>query len=104
MNNIDNYENFVVDTITENLYSKIDDIFIEALKLKGYTFSNHIELIDFTKKYCSCVDNHIAKQKIYSVESVPFLMHDYNSDIDFDFNNINTSLTVSAQMGSFHFL
>jgi hypothetical protein len=50
---------------------------IEGLKLKGFTFENQTDLIEFIKNRVVCHDRPHAQEKTYLVDNIPFFLHKY---------------------------
>ncbi len=99
INNLNSYDN-ASNTLIEKVLQETDNVFIEALKNKGYIFENTMQMENFVKEFGTCIDDHTAKQKIYSIKNVPFLMHDYNEEYNFD----KSSMHMSAIFGKFYYL
>lgn len=66
--------------IHESLKDELDSYFIKGLKRKGFFFNNVLELETFIKERCRCVDNFYLKQRIYYVDDIQFLLHNYSQD------------------------
>jgi len=76
----------------------------EGLKRKGFEFDNGSELIQFIQLRCKFEDNAIAKQKMFFVDDIPFLLHNYNTEVVKSTMNINEPFKISADLGSYTFL
>ena len=74
----------IMNSVSNDLAKKFDDILIEGLKKKGFEFNDKIELQNFIKENCTILDREDLKQRTYLVKNVPFFFHDYN--IEFDLN------------------
>jgi hypothetical protein len=68
----------------------LENIIIEALKIKGYSFENRNELLSFVEENVS-VKNSDIYINTYYVKSIPFLQQDYSPKIDFENNKFNAN-------------
>ena len=94
---------YSLNNIRMELSKMLDNVFIEGLKLKGFEFENRIELESFIKSNCKCEYHVDVKEKIYYVNNIPFLLHKYESEYDFDINKINKN-RITVNFGSYCFL
>ena len=93
----------LTEQIINDLNNKFDEIIIEGLRLKGYSFDAFEELSIFIKENCICADYFPTKQKTFYVKGVPFLLHDYNQIIEpIDYTTRETKIT--ATYGSYKYL
>ena len=79
--------------LNKDLQNQLEEAFIQALKLKGYEFEHPLKLYQFVKGRCECHHYLLQKEKVYSVDGMPFFLHKYESVIDapdFDENNVLT--------------
>lgn len=90
--------------ITENLANKFDEIFIEALKRKGFEFDSKQKLFDFIKENIVCIDNSIIEQKTYKVKNIPFFIHNYKADFDLSKLHRDKESTITATYGTYEFI
>lgn len=89
--------------ITQNLCNKFDEIILEGLKLKGFTFDNRYKSEEFIKLNCRCEDNIQFQQKIFYVNEIPFLLHNY--EVIFEpITEYNNEIKINANWGSYKFL
>jgi len=89
--------------LVNSLNQKLEDLFINGLKLKGFEFSDKREFEEFIKTRCECIDNLEAKQRIYSVDGIPFFLHNYEPEFCIpDFSNGNCE--IKANYGTFAYL
>lgn len=93
----------VTNQLCQNLASKFDELFLQGLNKKGFEFKNRIETEDFIKSRCRCEDNVQFKQRIYFVDNIPFLLHDYKIDIDIPLMPRDI-YKVTANYGKYAFL
>ena len=100
-NNDFNFLHDATSKMMADLSKQFDDIVIKGLHLKGHDFHNQYELHDFIKTRCSCLDDQMLKQRVYSIDDVPFLLHNYKIDIKFDNDD---SYTISASLGTYTYL
>lgn len=86
--------NYLASKLTNDLTSKINYIFTEGLKLKGYEFQSKNELEEFVKKYCRCDFFPSKQHKIFYVKEEPFLLYIMKEEpiINLDRNTIHGSL------------
>jgi len=89
--------------VVDGLLKKLEDIFIEGLKLKGFEFDNPIELERFIKKHCRCEDYLYLKQKTYFVNDIPFLIHFYEIVYE-PITVTNNGIQMSANYGTYKYL
>lgn len=92
-----------IDYLVSSLNSKIENIFIEGLKRKNYAFLSRRELIPFIEKHCRCEDNIVHQEKVYYVNDIPFLIHQYKYEIG-PVLEVNRVVTFSASAGSYSFV
>lgn len=97
-------ENFIIKKMTNELTSQLEDVFIEGLRRKGFYFKHPKYRDEFIKVRCRCEDNLHLKEKIYYVDDIPFLMHRYNFEMNFETTNSEKGITLSADYGSFAYL
>lgn len=95
---------YLQEKMIADLVDQLDNMFIKALERKGFHFSRRDYMIEFIKQRCTCVDNQQTKEKVYYVDDVPFLYHDYNTNMDFNISNEERKTTMSAIVGSFSFI
>ena len=89
--------------ITEKLSNQIDNIIIEGLKMKGFEFENENDLHDFIKQKCSCEDDLAKQQRVYFVNDIPFLLHNYEIVIE-PITKENNGIKISANYGTYKYL
>lgn len=92
-----------VDMISMGLQSKLEDIFIEGLKLKGFEFNGKFELENFVKLRVTKTVNSDKKECIYLIDGIPFLSHNYEIKYEpiIEYKGV---FTMSANWGSYSFL
>ena len=90
--------------ISSDLRSQLDEVIINGLKLKGFAFPNNLELEIFIIRHCRCEDNIEQKQKVYYVDDIPFLLHNYASKIERQSANQSRSYIFSASLGSYSYI
>jgi len=95
-----NLKEQITEEITKKLSNKFDDIIIEGLKLKGFEFDNENDLRNFIKQNCSCEDNLSIQQRVYFVNGIPFLLHNYEIIIE----PITEKTTLTANYGTYRYL
>lgn len=96
-------EEEIVKKLIEGLSNKIDEIIIEGLRLKGYTFKNFIDLSNFISNNCKCIDNVPLQQKTFYVNDIPFLLHNYEVKINPMVKDLN-QISLSAEYGTYAYL
>lgn len=89
--------NEIIKGVADRLMAKFDTFIIEGLKRKGFDFDDKKELEKFLKEHCTCEDNTDIKEKIYRVNDIPFLLHNYNNEWNLtqNINDDKTKFTVS---------
>ena len=94
----------VIGRLSSQLNKKLEDLWIEGLKRKGFEFKKRIELENFIKSNCRCEDRTDIKQRTYFVNDIPFFLHCY--EIEMDLNPIQTDreLKMSANYGRYAYL
>ncbi len=94
----------VIGRLSSQLNNQLEDYIIEGLKRKGFEFENRMELENFIKSNCRCVDRTDIKQRIYFVNDIPFFLYCY--EIDMDLNPIQTGreFKLSANCGYYAYL
>ena len=60
----------ILNRVSSELVGKLEGYLIEGLKLKGFEFTNKIELEAFVKTRCKCIDNQQKEEKIYFVDDI----------------------------------
>jgi len=98
------YINHLQNKIIKNLVNKLEEYFIEGLKLKGFEFETKHELEGFIKTRCRCEDTPHINQRVYFVDDVPFFLHNYEVQFNNDFTFEDRSTTMTANYGTYAFL
>lgn len=98
------YRSEVYCKLTNNLIDQFNKVFIEGLKLKGFQFATDQELEDFIKIRCRCEDNVEFKERVYYVDNIPFLLHNYKSEVITDPRLTGDSHVVTASYGDYAYL
>jgi hypothetical protein len=88
--------------LSQHHYKELENVVIMGLRNKGYYFDNKIHLEEFVKENCKIEDNVNLKEKVYFVKEEPFLLHKY--DFDIKFNQDNRTTTLTASLGSYHYM
>lgn len=70
----------VIGRLYNDLNEELEYYVIKGLKRKGFEFNHKIELEAFVKERCRCEDNIDLKEKVYYVDNIPFLLHNYKSE------------------------
>ena len=89
--------------LISDLTKKLEDFIIEGLKRKGFEFDNKTELENFIKTRCECKDDIDLKERIYSVDNIPFFLHRYEISIE-PISEDNKGINISANYGTYSFL
>lgn len=89
----------IQDKMIFELNKKFEDLIIEGLQLKGFEFDNKSDLEKFIIKNCRCDDYSDKKEKIFYVNNIPFFLHNYEIQIDFD-----DKLNLKANYGTYAYL
>ena len=90
--------------LSAQLANKLEELFIEGLRLKGFEFKNQKELIDFVELNCRCEDRTDINQRTYFVNDIPFFFHDYTQIMDMEVNGTEIGVNISAKLGKYSFL
>ena len=88
--------------VADKLNRQLEDLLIDGLGLKGFSFSNSVQMVDFIKKNVICKKNVDLKENIYYVCDVPFLLHKYEPTFNTYYFERNISL--KADFGSYKYL
>lgn len=72
--NLDYYNGRFIDIITEKYNEMLYKLFSEGLKLKGFSFNDRYEMIEFIKSNCSCQEYKVHNSHIYLVNGIEFLL------------------------------
>lgn len=87
--------------IVNELQSKLEDIIVEGLKLKGYEFEDKKSLFDFVSKNCTVINQSHLNINTYVVKDIPFLHYDYS----FNIKKVDElSCSFKAEGGKYRFL
>jgi len=97
------FETNLINKMSTELAQKMETIFIDGLQLKGYSFDNKKDLVEFVALNCRSEDFPHKYEKIYFVKNIPFLLHCYKSDFP-DISNHFDGNILSINYGSFAFL
>lgn len=93
----------LIRNIQNDLISQLEKAFIEGLKRKGFEFETKFALEQFVKKHCKCLDNNNLKERVYTVDDIPFLLHKYETKISNPVV-IDRTITITATNGYFGYL
>ncbi len=96
-------ESKLVNMMSNDLKTKLDTCLIEGLKRKGFEFENRLELEAFIKERCRCEDNIVLKEKVYYVDEIPFLLHNYKSE-PLQMSITDRKCTATANLGTYAYL
>lgn len=100
---MESIQNKIMNEAIKSLNGKLDDLFIEALRVKGFEFSNQSDLEAFIKERCRKEDYTHKQQSIYFIDDVPFLEHNYEIVYNpINQNEVSTSITINY--GTYRFL
>jgi len=92
----------LVDKMIEEKNNKINDMMIQALAIKGYSFIKRHELELFIKENCRSVVH--PKHTIYYVKDVPFVKHIHATDIINTSFNKDREIKMYMDIGSYHII
>lgn len=98
-----NIQKLIQEELVKGLSNKFDDLIIEGLRLKGFSFENIKEAELFIIENCKCEDYPSEYRRVYYVKNKPFMLHDYRIDIP-EIKMINNSHTITANYGSYAYL
>jgi len=103
MTEIESLQTSVTSRLISDLHTKLENLFLESLKRKGFEFTNKDEFIAFIKERCRCEENIDLKERVYFVDETPCFLHKY--EIVFEpITEFNNGITMSANYGSFAYL
>lgn len=100
---MENSQNELIKNISDSLTKKMESIFIDGLKLKGFEFENRKELELFVKSNCRAEYLEGKMEKVYYVNNIPFLLHKYSFDIS-PICEVDGSIKISGNYGSYSYL
>jgi hypothetical protein len=92
------------DRIINDLKNQQEQVFIEALKRHGIEIEDKLVLEEFVESNVNCEDNVYLKRKTYFVNSVPFLVHDYEPIVDLKPITLERETKFSANLGTYQFV
>jgi len=93
----------ILNEVTSKLNNQLENLVIDGLKLKGFEFTNKIDLEKFIKTRCKRFDNIMNKEHIYYVDEIPFFLHKY--EVIYEPINYNDNeVKMTANWGSYSFL
>lgn len=93
-------EEEIINSITENISNKFDDIFLQGLSKKGYNFINKQQATLFVIENCFCAKSLETNQTTYYVKNEPFLLYVEKNEISVKDN----PLSITGVMGYYYFL
>ena len=94
----------VVGRLNNELNKQLEDAFIDGLKRKGFEFKHRFELEVFVKEHCRSEDYVQSKQRVYFVDDIPFLLHNYKTEIITDPRITGDPNKVVGKLGTFAYL
>ena len=95
---------YITNSLSDDVNSKLETIVIEGLKRKGFEFNNKYELVNFIEHRCKREDNTHLKQITYFIDNEPFFLHDYNIKMDLTTIIDGQNTTIKASYGNFAYL
>jgi len=98
-----NIQEQITKEITQNLSNRFDEIILEGLSLKGIIFGSREEAEAFIRLNCRCEDKIDLQERIYFVNDIPFLLHNYEVIYEPITSN-NNGIRMSANWGYYKFL
>jgi hypothetical protein len=84
-------ESDIINKIVYKLNNKLENYFIEGIRLKWFEFKNKSELENFIKLCCRCEDIPHLKQKTYFLNNIPFFVHYY----EIENHILNDAVTIN---------
>jgi len=97
-----NLEHGIVNMISKDLVNKMEELFIEGLKRKGFEFENKIELANFIVNRCRQECSYDNKKITYYVDDIPFFF--WNHEIKLKTINEVNEIKFSSSYGSYAYL
>jgi len=61
----------LINTVVTRTNERLEDLFVEGLRRKGFEFKDKKELGDFVSKHCRC--EHTPTNSIYFLNNIPFM-------------------------------
>jgi len=98
-----NLANEMQKNVVFDLVNQLEKVIINGLKSKGFEFDKREDLENFIKDRCRCEDYVQKQQKIYYVDEIPFLLHNYEVIYNPIERNEN-STSISANWGTYQYL
>lgn len=96
-------EEEIIKKMSLEFASKLENLIINGLKLKGFEFENKIELEEFIKTRCRRTDNIDFKEHIYYIDDVPFFLHKYGIELSPVIEHGN-EIKMYSNFGSYKYL
>ena len=93
----------LTEQIINDLSNKFDEIFIEGLRLKGYSFDTLEQTMSFVKEYCRSAISLPMQQTTYYIKDIPFLWYDYSQTLE-PINESTGDIKIKATYGSYKYL
>ena len=98
------YQDFLTNKIANDLVKTFDDYLIHGLKLKGFDFGDKQSLEKFVKTRCRCEDYTPRRERTYFVDDKPFLLHNYEIDMNFGYEKTDRNTKITATYGYIKYL
>jgi hypothetical protein len=95
-------EQIVLKTI-EQMRTKLEELVVEGLRLKGFDFERREELLSFIKINCR-LEQTQQGESIYYINDIPFLLYIYKMELPEVELDVNNQLVIKADYGSYSFL
>ena len=98
------YQDFLTNKIANDLVKTFDDYIIYGLKLKGFDFGDNQSLEEFIKSRCRCEYYIPRREWTYFVDDEPFLLHNYEIDMNFGYEKTDRNTKITATYGYIKYL
>jgi hypothetical protein len=99
-----NIQHKIIRDLTRQINQRLNEIFIEGLRRKGFYYDDEEELADFVKENCRCEDHTSKSERIYFVNDIPFLIHYYKANLGMQIDHNGFKTSIEADYGDFAYL
>jgi len=93
----------ICNSFAKDCASRMDEIIVNALARKGFVFKTKQEIEFFLIKNGRCEDNKELQHRIYYINDIPFLLHNYKTEIQNPLDG-SDGYKMKADLGSFAYL
>lgn len=104
MEDANRLELYLSNEIIRTAIKKMDDIFIEGLRRKGFEFKDLNELNSFAKENCRAEDYGNLLLRVYYVNDVPFMEYHYYSEFKINNPKEMEAIQLYCDLGKYKYL